>query len=282
MKVNVIGDIHGRTNWKNVVIPDGINVFVGDYFDPYTDISANSMVENFLEIMDFKSKRPETILLYGNHDFHYIVPAYGGTTSRYSRYSAKRFKEVFDEFTDQFHGIAYAPDSTHLITHAGVTKEWLDRYLDRDDLVSIDKPDGSRVPITKEMEHFVNRLWYDSKETETSYEKYEFSFMSNFDYWDTYGETPTQSPIWIRPTSLISHNAYSQTGVIQIVGHTQVNNVVDLSKETEIRPGEYITPGLILVDCLGQKTESCVFDSPLDNLSESEMNYIRKSIEHGR
>jgi len=35
MKYNIIGDIHGRTCWKQLIVSDAINIFVGDYFSPY-------------------------------------------------------------------------------------------------------------------------------------------------------------------------------------------------------------------------------------------------------
>lgn len=260
-KINVIGDIHGRKNWKELVKEDAVNVFLGDYFDPYDRISTDDLIENFLEIIDLKQKYPETILLYGNHDFHYIVPAYGGSTSRYSARSAKRFKELFDEFEDLFYGVAYAPDSKHIITHAGITRPWLDKYLDTDDFTGIWLPDGSKVPTTKEMELFINRLWKNSKDSEAHVEKHEFSFIENCDYFDTYGDTPTQSPIWIRPASLAENNVYADTDVVQIVGHTQVRSVADFSDVTEEIHGKTTRIGIVLTDCLGNKTESYEFNT---------------------
>lgn len=259
-KINVIGDIHGRKNWKELVKDDAVNVFLGDYFDPYDNISADDLVENFLDIISYKQSHPDTILLYGNHDFHYIVPEYGGSTSRYSERSAKRFKELFDEFEDLFYGVAYAPDSKHIITHAGVTRPWLDKYLDTDDFTGIWLPDGSKVPTAKEAEKFINDLWWNSKETDTHNEKHEFSFRENCDPWDTYGDTPTQSPIWIRPASLVENNVYRDTEVVQIVGHTQISNVVDLSDVVETIRGNEIRLGIVLTDCLGQATESYTFE----------------------
>lgn len=260
-KTNVIGDIHGRQNWKQLVKDCCVNVFVGDYFDPYDKISPDRLVENFLEIVEFKEKHPETVLLYGNHDLHYIVPDYGGTTSRYNSGMAKRFKELFDEFQDLFKGVAYAPDSKHLITHAGVTKEWLDKYLDTDDFTGIWLPDGSKVPTAKESEKFINGLWWDSKETDARIEKCEFSFYTNCNRWDVYGDTPTHSPIWVRPNTLANHNAYKDTEVVQVVGHTQVPSIVDLSGETETDSGKTVRVGIVLTDCLGNTTQSYSFDT---------------------
>ena len=70
---NIIGDIHGRGDWKELVQDDCVNVFVGDYFDPYVDMSFAELLYNFNEIISFKSQHSDTVLLYGNHDLHYLM-----------------------------------------------------------------------------------------------------------------------------------------------------------------------------------------------------------------
>ena len=35
MTYNLIGDIHGRNAWRQLVRTDMINIFLGDYLDPY-------------------------------------------------------------------------------------------------------------------------------------------------------------------------------------------------------------------------------------------------------
>ena len=55
MKYNIIGDIHGRTSWKELVIEDGINIFVGDYFSPYhSEYTFNKCMQT-LTSKDFSS-----------------------------------------------------------------------------------------------------------------------------------------------------------------------------------------------------------------------------------
>ena len=48
---NIIGDIHGRDAWKRLVDEDCINIFVGDYFDPYDKIHFMDLQYNFMEII---------------------------------------------------------------------------------------------------------------------------------------------------------------------------------------------------------------------------------------
>ena len=250
MKYNIIGDIHGRTNWKQLVDADAVNVFLGDYFDPHDKISVDKLTDNFLDIIDYKKSHPDNVvLLYGNHDFHYIFPEYGGTTSRYDKCNAEHFKEMFDEYKDLFYGIAYCPvnstgdKSDYIITHAGITDAWFYRYCDTDDFPGR-YTDGRKIPQPGWVERFINNLW------NTTTDGREFSFRYNCDWFDTYGTTPTQSPIWIRPEALDKNNLYKNSGVIQIVGHTQMYKVQDASRVI----------GLVFADCLGQATESYKFE----------------------
>lgn len=72
-KYIVLGDIHGRTSWKDLVDENSINVFVGDYFDPYQLMHFMDLQHNFMEIIEYKKKYPENVvLLYGNHDYEYL------------------------------------------------------------------------------------------------------------------------------------------------------------------------------------------------------------------
>ena len=68
MKTIVIGDIHGRTIWKQIVRHNTFDkvVFEGDYFDSF-DISVKDQLKNFNEIIKFKERFPDkVVLLIGN------------------------------------------------------------------------------------------------------------------------------------------------------------------------------------------------------------------------
>jgi len=128
---NIIGDIHGRDSWKRLVDEDCINVFVGDYFDPYLDLNIEDLERNFMEIVEYKRKhRKNTVLLYGNHDMDYL-PDISEPNSRYDETNAKRIQRLFIDTEALFHGVAYAICDNYLVTHAGVTKEWKETYLPR-------------------------------------------------------------------------------------------------------------------------------------------------------
>jgi predicted phosphodiesterase len=77
MEVILIGDIHGRTIWKQIVErhPDADHyVFFGDYFDPYEDIPYWELAKNFKAIVQLKKELGyRVVLLLGNHDLHYYA-----------------------------------------------------------------------------------------------------------------------------------------------------------------------------------------------------------------
>jgi hypothetical protein len=73
---------------------------------------------------------------------------------------------------------------------------------------------------------------------------------------DPYGDNTYQTPIWIRPRSLMAVNKKHDKGLkkkyIQIVGHTQVNKL-DLVGAQKAAGGRYY-----LIDCLGTTGEYLV------------------------
>ena len=221
---NIIGDIHGRRSWKELVDENCINIFVGDFFDPYEEIPFPELERNFLEIIDYKNAHPDhVILLYGNHDYKYL-PKITELSSRYDSQNASRIRYLLVNSQPLFYGVAYAIGEYYLVTHAGVSKPWQQKYL----------PDIDDIRPSK-MEKTINKLWKLSKRA--------FGFNANADDWDIYGDSPGHSPIWIRPESLCYNNLYEQHDAIQIVGHTQMGEITEID-------------GVVFVDCLGTVSDS--------------------------
>lgn len=215
---NIIGDIHGRDAWKRLVDEDCINIFVGDYFDPYDKIHFMDLQYNFMEIIEFKKKHPEkVVLLYGNHDYEYL-PGVFEESNRFDNKNAQTISWLLMKTIDLFEGVAYAIGEDYLVSHAGITRDWKDTYLSKVDDI---KP--SRIAAA------INDLWNKDKKS--------FSFSTNCYGNDWYGEDPRHSPIWVRPESLCLHNLYRGTDIKQIVGHTKVKEIAEVA-------------GVILVDCL--------------------------------
>ena len=221
---NIIGDIHGRTCWRDLVQDDCVNIFVGDYFDPYDKISPAELMQNFADIIAFKKQHPETVLLYGNHDMHYLISSDRAT--RYDYMHAIDIKQAFADVVELFYGVAYAIAESILVTHAGVSKGWYEKEFGA---YNGEKPSAVADGI--------NKLW--------KHNKVEFTFKANAtSWWDMYGESPTHSPMWIRPMSLAKHNLFAGTPYKQIFGHTQVDDITTIDNN------------LVCVDCLGTIVKS--------------------------
>ena len=229
IRYNIIGDIHGRTCWKYLVREDCVNIFVGDYFDPYEYIRPEEQITNLQEILAYKRQYPQTVLLYGNHDLHYLLP--DEHYSRYDYFAANRYWQMFRKADSLFDGIAYPIAETALVTHAGVTKEWYEKYIG-----------PYRSEPLAEVAELINQLWRSDKTA--------FLFEPNATDWqDCYGTSPTHSPVWIRPWVLREHDLFAGTTVKQIFGHSQTE------------AGIMTDRNLVCVDCLGTKETSYVLDT---------------------
>ena len=241
---NIIGDIHGRPYWRKLVKDNRINIFVGDYFDPYDDYSFEELKDNFLSIIEFVKTTPDTILLMGNHDIHYLTIPDG---SRYDSIHAAEIRQLFLDNIHLFNGVAYAINEDVLVSHAGATKEWLEKT----GYYNVDYPRNA-IGIA---DWINNTFWDGFTDTSngalgwdmTSHCLIKEFLFSRSDYWDVYGTSPDQSPAWVRPQTLADHTALPDG--VQIVGHTQVNNIIP-----------DIHPRIIMVDCLGTNPASLMVD----------------------
>jgi hypothetical protein len=229
MKTVVIGDIHGRSIWKLIVHmenPDRV-IFIGDYFDSF-DIKGVEQIQNFKEIIEYKkTSGKEVILLVGNHDHHYY-PEIGNTgTSGYQKGIAPNIIQIVDE-NRKYIQMAYQMDE-FLFSHAGVSSVFMDEAFG----VNGWKPE-TIVDDLNEM--FMYRPG-----------------VFSFNGLDPYGDDEYQTPIWIRPHSLMRANRNTlRTRFIQVIGHTHVNKL-DLVGAQKAAGGRYY-----LIDTLGSTGEYLV------------------------
>jgi DNA repair exonuclease SbcCD nuclease subunit len=218
-KTLILGDTHGRSNWKLAVHqdkPDRV-IFIGDYFDSF-DIPGLDQIYNFKEIIHYKESNPqvEVVLLIGNHDHHYF-PEIGYTgTSGYQSGIAPSINQVIDENRHHLQ-MAYGFDN-YLFTHAGISPVFMDQVFGENDWTI------ENVVVD------LNELF--------RYKPKAFEFNG----FDGHGDNTTQTPIWIRPRSLMSANKKHEKGLkkdyIQIVGHTQMNKL-DLTGSDKFTGGRY-------------------------------------------
>lgn len=256
MLYNIIGDIHGRDCWKDLIEKDAVNIFLGDYFSPYNkEYDFVHCANNFQEIVDFAKERPETILLVGNHDEDYWHWRDMMHASRFDKENADKIHALFEENKDLFR-IAYNIKDKCLVTHAGVSILWYNNAFSNtenknrsyvDDISSFDNLTTDEVLNMNDICFQENQIYFfknrwniyrDGKFVELEYRPKEVAVNLNMlwlakpklFHWkygannhDYCGNSETQSPLWIRPQELIQANIFKGTTVMQIVGHTQFN-----------------------------------------------------------
>lgn len=234
MIINFIGDIHGSTGWKSLVSEEGLNVFLGDYFDPYDrSLSIDDLMRNFDDIVEYREKKKNTILLYGNHDFHYLTGIEAST--RRDSLNAAKIKEAI--VGAELDGFAWAYGDDVIASHAGFTKDWYDLRIGGEVLA----PSGL-------VEKLRDKAGHPSMDGDWSQASF-MSFTLNASWWDTYGETKTQSPIWVRPNTLLNHNLYEGSPVVQVVGHTMLPD------------SPVLYDNIWFVDCLREQTGCLTYDT---------------------
>jgi hypothetical protein len=206
MKTVIIGDIHGRDAWKQIINQEQDAdrfIFVGDYFDSF-DIPGLIQCQNFQDIIEFKTTTDkEVILLVGNHDYHYFPEIGENGCSGYQVRMAPTIQHIIDTNRDHLQ-LAYQFDD-FLVTHAGVSSIWLD-----DTIVMWD---------VENLAMYLNDLF--------KYQPLKIGYRSYKQIGDQvygtggYGDETFQGPIWIRPKSLMKANYDTlRTKIRQVVGHT--------------------------------------------------------------
>lgn len=216
MKVIVISDLHGRAVWKEIVSKENnadIYVFMGDYFDSKI-IPAQQQKDNFKDIIAFKKANiDKVILLTGNHSFHYLR----GNKKHYTGYQSLHaidIQELLHSALDENLLQMCFVFENFLFSHAGVTKTWCkENNIDFNNI-----------------EQSINNLF--------KYQPNAFEFTTG-DKMEQYGDEFCQTPIWVRPKSLLQDKV---DGFIYIVGHT--------AQDSLITTGE-----VILTDTLGTSGE---------------------------
>lgn len=232
MKTIAIGDLHGRSSWKHIVNTQSFDklIFMGDYFDSF-DIPGKEQINNFLDLIEYKKNNPDNVvLLIGNHDHHYF-PEIGDTaTSGYQPILAPLIGNLLDSSRKHLQ-MAYRQGEL-LFTHAGVTATWLDECL------------GAGAWDPEGIEQHVNEIW--------KYQPLKFIFKTYRMSDSPYGDNIWQSPIWIRPRSLMADAVDFKKKYIQIVGHTP-------QKRIDIK-GQATGGRYYFIDTLGSSGEYLIIE----------------------
>ena len=196
MKRLAIGDIHGRTEWKKLIDQEFDEIyFLGDYFDSYEDFTIPHQVDNFNEIISLARKDARIKVCLGNHDYHYLKGL--EYTERYSGFQHHGYIDISEaiESAMDIIQIVYVTEDNYILSHAGVTKTFLERF---------------------EMQHplDINERFKEDRK-----------ILKHTGY-NVYGDDPANGPLWVRPFSLAND---AVDGYKQIVGHTQVDQFQTLN-----------------------------------------------------
>lgn len=195
-KTIFIGDIHGRGIWKLITLREKADrvIFIGDYFDSF-DIKSEEQQKNFLDICAFKkSRESEVIMLIGNHDHHYFQAVGNTGTSGYQHLFAPSIGFLLED-NKHLLQMAHSQDDI-LCTHAGVGECFMDAVY------------GEGGWKMENIAEDLNELW--------KHKPLAFVFNGR----DSFGDDMGQTPIWIRPRSLMRDSQLIKKHYIQIVGHT--------------------------------------------------------------
>ena len=142
MKIISIGDIHGSNRWKfllfgminptpedtqRVMLSLDLVIFVGDYVDSYE--TDEPIVENLKEIIDFKKKyQDKVILLWGTHDVYYYTMNYGRDNVTGSR--DEMLHDLNQIFRQNYRHFQFSYQyKNHIWSHAGIHRGWFEHYV---------------------------------------------------------------------------------------------------------------------------------------------------------
>lgn len=193
----VIGDLHGRYKYLEDAYryedPDEV-ILLGDYFDSW-NIWPEEQEKSYLKTLELRKEhlakgRGHWIMLLGNHDTHYL-PGWPGRSSGWNQDTEFRVQSKLswglDDGTLRMAWID--SDIKTIYSHAGLSQVWFERWLE-----------GSLGNIES--------VSFDA-----------FRFVGA----DFYGDDPRNSPLWIRPASLMSGPYQDGSGHLwdQVFGHTE-------------------------------------------------------------
>lgn len=193
MKTLILGDIHGRRIWNEIVDreqPDR-TVFLGDYVSSHESIDAKQQIDNFMEILVAKEEQPQKfVLLRGNHDLQHLGYWWAkcsGLNKRVLEFmSEPDIRERFLVSSQWIYEMMIGNEKV-VCSHAGISSKWMELASIRSVAdINLEPPSTN------------------------------FGFRPDSSL-DVDGDSVTQPCTWIRPSALI-HSILP--GYTQVVAHT--------------------------------------------------------------
>lgn len=213
MRTLVLGDIHGHKAWKSIVNSEEYDnvVFLGDYLDAFRVIPED-IANNLLDIIKFKEKMGDKCrLCYGNHDHSYWNDE---RCSGYNWHGRHLYMPLLEDmFRENMLDLIYIQDDI-IFSHAGVSEFWMRNIAGFSD--------PKDITFENIEEQYAGKVVGNCIEVkDTGLDLLNWNAYAGY---DGYGNTISQSPIWIRPQSLLKSKV---DGYRQIVGHTNMGTPVE-------------------------------------------------------
>ena len=232
MKVLIIGDIHGRKFWRQVIANnigkvDKI-IFLGDYLDPYSEeimmapelmecndfYDSQNLLKMLEDIISLKKNEPDKyILLTGNHTDSYIWSKFHAAT-RTDYKNWEKYHKFFSQNLEYFN-LVWIEDNC-IFSHAGINQGWAKRVWE-----SFEYPEFefksimdvalaiNDIPLTK-FNNYVNII------SDISYYRGGDMFYGSCEW------TDLREHIDIQNSSLDNIIPKGEEGIFQVFGHTQL------------------------------------------------------------
>ena len=226
-KILINGDVHGRQFWKDACLnhKDEFEriVFLGDYVSPYPseDISNEKAIDVFEEVLKFKKENPDkVVLLIGNHDLSYFKSSICECRTDWVNWD--KLNGMYFDNIKSF-DLAWETEAggrRYFLSHAGVRKEWFDRWIKNRLL----EWDGDGIPPAERFNGLFHATYDNGRDkndkTTRDFEQAlgVYSTYRGWDGWD-YG-----SIVWADIREYGDENGVEYPDMTFICGHTQLED----------------------------------------------------------
>ena len=219
MKILVLGDVHARSEVFDILDREidqvDLVIFLGDFVSTHDRVTEEEQIRVCDELWKIKEENPtKVVILRANHDTQHAGYSWAQCSGYFPKVG-EWMQENKDRWLKNTQWV-YIHENL-LFSHAGVSKVW----MQNSNIESVDK---------------INEL-----------EPSEIFGFTPEAWWDNHGDSKTQPPTWIRPQSLLKCMV---DGYTQIVGHTPVHYICNVSEEVRGKSVNPNTPDLWLCDCL--------------------------------
>lgn len=238
---------------------------LGDWFDNWKpNWKDNAPIRNFNLAVDISKNNPKFDVLLGNHDFSYISEQH--CSGYQANFAKEIYKAIFeaapyvnvakeydgwvfshagiscswmnmhnltsvDQINDVFHNVTipfykaskdFKNTKTKCVNLTTAIRNW----LTKDERISKGWTYSERENVIYDFAINEAKRVFNTDDIEKIKRAMSHAHSFEFNGVDCYGDDTWQTPIWIRPNSLLSNMYFDK----QVVGHTEYEKVVDITE----------------------------------------------------